>query len=248
MRLHLIACEVFFRELSWIASRSRRTVDVTWLPKGLHDLGGAAMRQRLQEAIDAADGTPCEAIALAYGLCNNGLAGLTARTHPLIVPRAHDCISAFLGSRARYSTYFFSHPGTFFRTTGWIERGESGGGAMGLPTQVGGLALDRDALVARYGEDNARYLIEELGDPARNYRCLAFIRTGVEPDGSFEERARAEAQARGWEYEVLEGDLGLLERLVDGPWEKRELLVVPPGRRVVATHDERIVALGEEPA
>ena len=245
MRLKVIACEVLFRELSLIASRSGRTVDFEWLPKGLHDLGGAAMRERLQGVIDATDAAGYEALALGYGLCNNGLVGLNARSVPLVLPRAHDCITAFLGSRERYARYFASHPGTYFRTTGWLERGEAAGGAFGLPTQVGGLSLDRDAMVAKYGEDNARYLTEELGDLARHYRRLAFIRMGLAVDDAFEARARDEARRRGWEYEPLQGDLALLERLVEGPWDDREFLIVPPGRRTVATHDERILAIEE---
>jgi hypothetical protein len=245
VRLRVIACEVFFREISLVASRSGRTVDLEWLPRGLHDLGGAAMRERLQLAIDEADAARYEAVALGYGLCNNGLVGLAARSVPLVLPRAHDCITAFLGSRERYARYFASHPGTYFRTTGWLERGDTEGGAFGLPTQVGGLGLDRDAMIAKYGEDNARYLMEELGNLTRHYRRLAFIRMGLEVDDAFETRARSEADMRGWEYERLTGDISLLERLVNGPWDDREFLVVPPGRRAVATHDERILALDE---
>jgi hypothetical protein len=248
VRIRVIACEVFFRELSLIAARSGRTVDFDWLPRGLHDLGGAAMRERLQRAIDAADAGRYEALVLGCGLCNNGLVGLAARSVPLVLLRAHDCITAFLGSRERYVHYFASHPGTYFRTTGWLERGDSEGSAFGLPTQVGGLSLDRDAMVAKYGEDNARYLMEELGDLTRHYRRLAFIRMGLAVDDAFEAQARDEANTRGWEYECLTGDISLLERLVDGPWDDREFLIVPPGRRTAATHDERILVFeGEEP-
>jgi hypothetical protein len=40
MRLRIVACEIFFRELCHLASRSPRKVDVEFLPKGLHDQGG----------------------------------------------------------------------------------------------------------------------------------------------------------------------------------------------------------------
>jgi hypothetical protein len=58
---------------------------------------------------------------LAYGLCSGGIAGLSASTIPMIVPRAHDCITLFLGSRQRYQDYFFENGGTYFMTTGWFE-------------------------------------------------------------------------------------------------------------------------------
>ncbi len=246
MRLKLIACEVFLREVSSIVPLSPCRVETEWLPQGLHDQGGAAMRARLQQAIDAADTEPHDAIVLAYGLCNNGLAGLTARTKPLVLVRAHDCITAFLGSKERYLAYFTAHPGTYFRTTGWTEKTAQSSGALGLPSQVGGLRLDQDALVAKYGEDNARYLMQELGDLTRCYRRLAFIRMGVEPDRSFEQAAEAEAERRGWEYELVPGDIGLLRRLVAGSWDERDFLVVPPGRRVRATQDERVIAVDED--
>ena len=64
---------------------------------------------------------PCSS---ATALCSNGLVGLTARNIPVVVPRAHDCITLFLGSKERYLDYFQSHTGVYFKTSGWIERGE----------------------------------------------------------------------------------------------------------------------------
>ena len=145
MRLRIVACEIFFRELCHLAARSPRKVDVEFLPKGLHDQGGGVMRERLQAAIDATDPGKHDAVALAYGLCNNGLVGLEARALPLVLLRAHDCITAFLGSRARYARYFDERPGTYFETTGWLERGVDGG-PYGLPSQTGGLGFDLAAL------------------------------------------------------------------------------------------------------
>jgi hypothetical protein len=127
VRLRIVACEIFFRELCHLAARSPRKVDVEFLPKGLHDQGGAVMRERLQAAVDATDPGRHDAVALAYGLCNNGLVGLRSRALPLVLLRAHDCITAFLGSRARYARYFDERPGTYFETTGWLERGVDGG-------------------------------------------------------------------------------------------------------------------------
>ncbi len=245
MRLRIVACEIFFRELCHLAARSPHKVDVEFLPKGLHDEGGSVMRERLQAAIDATDPARHDAVALAYGLCNNGLVGLQARSLPLVLLRAHDCITAFLGCRARYARYFEERPGTYFETTGWLERGVDGG-PYGLPSQTGALGFDLAALTEKYGEDNARYILETM---TRHYRRLAFIRMGVEPDGSFEERTRELAAERGWEFEALDGDLGLLRRLVDGPWDPSDFLVLQPGERAAATlGDEVIVAEPVSPA
>ena len=124
MRLKLIACEVLYREMCAAVARAPHQVDIEFLPKGLHDLGGAAMRARLQEIVDAADPARYEALLLGYALCGNGVAGLRSRALPLVIPRAHDCIALLMGSRQRYQEYFDNTPGVYFRSTGWLERGE----------------------------------------------------------------------------------------------------------------------------
>jgi hypothetical protein len=232
VRLKLIACEVLYREMCAAVARSPHQVDIEFLPKGLHDLGGLAMRARLQEAADRADATRYEAVLLGYALCGNGVAGLVSRTQPLVIPRAHDCIALLMGGRDRYRSYFENHPGVFFRSTGWLERGQD-------LDQAAPCTLE--ALIARYGEDNGRYLFEQFNGYQRNYRQLAYIATGLEPDGSFEQQAREEAARRGWQFETIRGDLRLLERLVAGDWDEADFLVVPPGWRVKATYDDGVI-------
>src|SRR5689334_22348893 len=169
-RFKLISCEVFYREMCAAVARSPHIVDIEFLPKGLHDIGAKRMRVRLQEVLDQVDESRYEAVLFGYGLCNNGLAGITAHDIPLIVPRAHDCITLFLGSKQRYLDYFHMHPGVYFKTTGWMERGTNPANTDGdsLQNQVG-LNARLDDLIARYGEDNGRYLYEMLGDDKRNY-------------------------------------------------------------------------------
>ena len=232
VRLKLIGCEVLYRELCHVVARSRNQVDVEFLPKGLHDLGGEGMRVRLQEVVDRVDSSRYEAVLFGYGLCGNGIAGLAARSLPLVLPRAHDCITLFLGSRERYLDYFNTHPGTYFKTSGWIERAS---GLVDLERQI---TLGYDELVAKYGEENAKYLHEEL---TKHYRQFTFIETGIEPDDRFERHTREEAGRRGWSFEKVQGDLGLFQRLVDGPWDDGDFLVAPPGARVVVSHNDGII-------
>ncbi len=242
MRLKLISCEIFYREFLAAVARSPHTVDVEFLPKGLHDVGTEKMQGELQAAVDRVDPARYEAVLLGYGLCNNGIAGLAARQIPLVVPRAHDCITLFLGSSQRYLDYFNSHPGVFFKTTGWIERGGSDGELTQLAIgKAIGWGADYEALVAKYGEDNARYLQEQLGALTQQYRQFTYIEMGVEPDGSFERRTRDEAAKRGWKFEKLAGSLAMIQRLVNGVWDAAEFLVVPPGHRIVARYDEGII-------
>jgi Protein of unknown function (DUF1638) len=242
MRLMLLSCEIFFREFCACVARSPHTIDVEFLPKGLHDIGTEGMHKRLQAALDQIDEKAYDAILLGYGLCNNGIVGLQARLKPLVVPRAHDCITLFMGSPARYMDYFQNHPGVYFKTTGWIERGSAEGELSQLALGKNlGMAQTFEELAARYGEENARFLQEELGNLTKHYRQFTFIKMGLEQDDSYEQRTREDAAARGWKFEKLEGDMGLIERLVNGVWDEKEFLVVPPGHRVVPTYDERII-------
>jgi len=243
MRLKLLSCEVFYREMAYAISRSPNIVDVEFLPKGLHDIGAKGMRERVQGALDRIDESQYDAVLFGYGLCNNGLAGLRARGIPLVVPRAHDCITLFLGSKERYVEYFYAHPGVYFKTTGWIERGENTGELRQLSIQQQtGLNVRLGEFIAKYGEDNGRYLYEMLGNDTRNYGQFTFIEMGVEPDGSYEARTREDAERRGWKFAKVRGDLSMIQRLVDGHWDNREFLVVPPGHQIVAKYDEGIIA------
>ena len=241
-RLKLIACEILYRECCAAIARSVNQIDVEFLPKGLHDIGQAGMSSRLAEVVAAVNEETCDAILLGYGLCNNGIAGLSTRTVPLVVPRAHDCITLFLGSKERYLDYFHNNPGVYFKTSGWIERGE---GLTQLDTDsthdFSTFNPTYEDLVAKYGEDNAKFLYEQLTDMTANYGKMTYIEMGIEPDDRFEQTARRQAEEKEWKFEKLAGDMSLIQSLVDGPWDEDRFLVVPPGSRVAASFDEGVI-------
>src|ERR1019366_3101263 len=133
-----------------------------------------------------------------------------------------------------------SNPGVYFRSTGWLERGE---GLLPIAQMRTGVGTTLADLIAKYGEENGRYLFEELNRYEQIYRRLTFIETGLEPDGCFEDRARQEAVRRGWDFEKIQGDLGLFHRLVWGDWNDSDFLTVPPGARISVTYDDAIIAV-----
>ncbi|MBL8177412.1 MAG: DUF1638 domain-containing protein [Bryobacterales bacterium] len=243
MRFQLISCEVLFREMCDAVARSPHQVDVQFLSKGLHDLGGKAMRLELQKRIDGAG--PCDAVLMGYALCGNGLHGLTARNAPLVAPRAHDCIALLMGSRESYAQYFEENPGTYFRSTGWLERGK---GLQQLSMGKNPVGTTLSELIERYGEENGRYLFDEFTRYQQHYRQLTYIESGLEPDASFERQARGEAEEKGWAFSKLRGSLHWLRQLVNGDWPEADFLVVPPGGTMVASFDERIIRIEENTA
>ena len=54
MILHLIACQVFYREVSYLASQSKQITSVSWMPQGMHDTPDL-LRKNLQSEIDRLD-------------------------------------------------------------------------------------------------------------------------------------------------------------------------------------------------
>jgi hypothetical protein len=243
MRIKLIACEVFFRELCHVLARATNQVDVEFLPKGLHDLPSGLMSGRLQERIDAVEPGRYDRIVMAYGLCNNGTSGLVARHTPLVIPRGHDCITVFLGDRTRYARYFADHPGTYFLTSGWIERGENGSDLSQLSVaRKSGMDMTYAELVEKYGEENAAFLHETLHtNKAQHYGHYTFIEMGVEPDGRFRAEAERRATAKGWTFSHEAGDMSVIAQLVDGPWADDIFLNIAPGSRLAPSFNDDIV-------
>jgi len=235
MRLHLIGCSVLIRELSDAIVLSSHTVDARYLPAGLHDIAGEGMRDQIQQAIDDAEPSQYDAVVIGYGLCGNGLVGLHARTTRLVIPRAHDCITLLMGSRARYRSYFEANTGVYFRSAGWVQR------AAEMEEQLSEhlFSARKEDLIAKYGEEAGRYLWEEFTSYRRNYRKLTYIRTACDVTNSFCDQARAEAREKSWEFEEIEGDNALFRRLLSGDWTN-DFLVVAPGQQIAATYDEHI--------
>ena len=249
MNIKVIACDVLNREISMISSQSEHFVDVTFLPQGLHNEPDL-LRRTLQEQIDLANKGfhlrylektslddfslfDYDFIVLGYGLCSNGIAGLSSARIPLVIPRAHDCITILLGSKERYREYFDSHKGIYWYSAGWIER----------TLQPGEERYRRiyDHYVKKYGEDNANYLMEMEQAWFKSYHYAAYIDWGLPRSSFYRDYTKQCAKFLGWQYDELKGDRGLLENIINGRFLGNEVLLAPPGEEIHPSYDDMII-------
>lgn len=223
----ILACPVF---RVWLEANLGATLvdHVTFLDEGLH-ARPAGLRQAIQTAIDGL--RQPGVVALAYGLCGNGLHGVQAGAHTLLIPRSHDCIALLLGSHAAYQAQLAGEPGTYFLSSGWIASGKN--------------PLDESrALETRYGAETAAWLMDAQ---YQHYRRLILV--GQDPRELEAVRPKAleiaEYCARwGMRYEERLGSGDYLGRLVAALQmlstagavaagiARDDFLVIPPGGSV----------------
>lgn len=211
----LIACEILRPDLDKLRDEIAPHVKLHYLDQDLHRYPHR-MPAILQEAIDqhAAD---AGRIVMGYGLCSNGVVGIKAPHQPLIIPRIHDCITLYLGSREAYECQFKSCPGTYYLTESWIEHHKDPLGTM------------QHEYEPKLGREMAEWgMKEEMKHQVR----IALVDSGV-GDGVPEcVRQRAKDNAAFFEkkYEELSGQPDFLKRLLLGPYDNEDdFITVPPG-------------------
>lgn len=235
----LLSCAVLYRECYYCASEAKNFIDVQIIEQGLHDVGTEKMSSRLQQEIDKVDSKQYEAILLGYGLCNNGIVGLSSEL-PMVIPRGHDCITLLLGSKEKYQEYFDANPGTFFQSAGWIEQAKDNLSNPESTTRRMGLA-QYDEYVKEYGEVYAKYIVESLGGGLNHYEKLTYIDTEVGEQNKLKEHAKENARDNNWNYEEMEGSTNLLLKMMNGDWNEEEFLVVQPGKTIEPSYCSKVI-------
>jgi hypothetical protein len=213
------------REAYYCAARSKNVVDVVLMEQGLHDEPDR-LRTEVQKALDNThdiQGRAYDASLLGYGLCSNGIVGLSAKI-PIVVPRGHDCITLLLGSKDKYKEYFDSHRGVYWYSPGWIESGKQ-------PSQERYEKL-LEEYKEKYGDDNAQYLMEVEQSWIKEYNWATFIDWGLVDSSEYKDYTKRCAEFLHWKYEELKGSPALMQKLIDGLWDESEFLIVKPGQKV----------------
>ncbi|MCE5259268.1 MAG: DUF1638 domain-containing protein [Chloroflexi bacterium] len=241
MHYKLIACDVFARLAYYCAAFSPHIIDIELLKKGLHNIP-TNLNQELSERINHIEPGNYDAILLGYGLCGNSISGIRATHTPVIIPRAHDCITLFLGSAETYGKEARANPGTYWYTPDYIERGGAAGDVVALGASVSG-NMDEvyQEYVEKYGKDNADYLMEVMGAWTQHYNRAVYIRTCEATFPDLSAQARETADRRGWNYVEMAGSLLLIRDLLEGRWDAKRFLTVLPGHTVEASNDEGII-------
>ena len=211
----VVACRVMEPELKKV-SKGHNGVKIRYLDQGLHrtpqDMAGL-----VQEEIDQA-AKSAKRIVLAYGLCSNGIVGVSARQQGLIVPRCHDCIAFFLGSPAAYQEAFKDRPGTYYLTPGWVAEKKDP------------LGIVENDYAPRFGWDTAVWVMEE---ELKHYSHIALIDTGVTDLAPLRQRALENARVFHKEYEEIQGRrLKYFSKIIRGPYPPDDFITLKAGETV----------------
>lgn len=209
-RTKVIACAVVIEEMLPLMPPN---MEYEVLDLSLH-FSPAALKSALQNAVNAsAAGT--DNILLGYGLCSKAVVGLKAEGCTLVMPRVDDCIAIFLGSQAAYKQQLYSVPGTYYLTKGWMKE---------ACTPFG----EYDILVERYGEEKARWLLNQI---LKHFTRLAFINTGPYKLEDCMARAQCTAERFGLQYEEIQGSDTLIKKMLYGPWDD-DFVIAASGKTI----------------
>ncbi len=218
----VLACQVFQGVLEKHIT-DNFVNQIIYLDYGLH-VFPKKLNQSLQSTID--DIEP-GLIILGYGLCGNGLDGIRAGDHTLLIPRADDCIAIFLGSYKAYLQEFNTTPGTYYLTKGWLESGSN-------PLQ------ESKKYAAKYGHEQAEWIMEQQ---YQHYERLAFVAHSLEDLEKYRPQALEVSQycqRWGMRYEEIQGSEDYIKNLIEVAvaLEKAdgEFIVIPPGGELKQSH------------
>ncbi|NBC82359.1 MAG: DUF1638 domain-containing protein [Bacteroidetes bacterium] len=212
----IIACGSIKPEINRLNADIGNKTEVIFFDQGLHRIPHK-MPDILQETIDEiADRAEVETIVLGYGLCSNGVVGLKAPRQGLIIPRAHDCIAFFLGSRQAYHRNFKEFPGTYYLSKSWIDN------------QKDPIGLMKNEYTERVGPEDAEWAMKE---EIKHYSQIAFINTIPEEANKYRKVAQMNADYFQKKYKEYKGEPTYILKILNGPYDD-DFVHIPPGELV----------------
>jgi hypothetical protein len=229
----LLACSVFEREIALYGQGARHIAELRFFEIGLHDQPDH-LRAILQENFDAVDArNDIEAVVLAYGLCGRGTAGLRPLRHKLVIPRAHDCVTLFMGSKEAYAEHHRRCPTCYYYTPGWNRARRVPGPEM--------LEALRAKLAARFDPEEIEFLIETEREQWALRDTATYVDLGTDDAPAEADYAGKCAEWLGWKFERLQGDATLLKDLLWGRWDNERFQIIKHGMQLGHALDESIL-------
>jgi hypothetical protein len=207
----IIACRVMKPELDTLAE-AHSHIEIRYLDQNMHERP-EQMPAVIQAEIDTVEAY-ADQVILGYGLCSNGITGIRAPRSGLIIPRVHDCITLFLGSRAAYEKVFYEHPGTYYLTPGWVEDRKDPLGYM------------ESAYVPKMGREMAEWGIRE---ELKNYTRIVMIDTQSADMEPLRRIARENAEFLEKEYAEISGRQDFFRKILFGPYPEADFIHLQAG-------------------
>ena len=204
-----------------------------FLEVGLHDQP-TNLRSLLSGAVGSAEDDPrVQQVVLVYGLCGLALVDISPRRCPLVVARAHDCITLFLGSKERYAAAMRDAPGTYWYSPGWNK-------ARRVPGPDREAALRRE-YTAKFGAEEAEALMEMERAAFAQHSTAGYTDLGLPGDEESRRYAEQCARSLGWRFQGHAGTPRSCSDLLNGPWDAERFLTVRPGERIAHSPDAAII-------
>lgn len=242
MKFKCICCDALARQTYLCAAQSPHLIDIELVSMGQH-IKPEELNRTLQYKIDSVIDNTYDGILLCYGLCGKATSGLTARDIPIVMPRAHDCITLYLGSKEEYKKQQEACPGTIWYTKDYMERLDNATEFTGMGASSAELYDEKayEAMVGRMGKERADRIIASMGEMTKNYERVVFIEQDTGDSKKEEEFVRKEAEIKGWRFEKITGDMRLIKRLLEGEWPEEDYLRVQPGQTIAIGFGDKIV-------
>lgn len=199
MRIGIVACETFRRELDMITQGDEDIVHKEYLEFGLHEYP-EELKRTVVEKVNALEGK-VDAVFLGYGYCQS-LKGITARMRvPTVMIEADDCVGAFL-TPSGYERERKTCAGTWYATPAFCEMGKEWFQKR-LESQMPAEQLKE---LEATGYD-ASWFLHQLFD---GYSRALFIDTGIGDRDYFEALSRKFASELDLRHECCAGTLSIV--------------------------------------
>ncbi|HTY47075.1 MAG TPA: DUF1638 domain-containing protein [Methanomassiliicoccales archaeon] len=199
MRIGIVACETFRREIDAITNGDEDIVHKEYLEFGLHEYPEELKRTVISKVNALHD--KVDAVFLGYGVCQSLKDVKRFFTVPTVMIDADDCVGALI-TQAEYERERKKCAGTWFATPAFCEMGED---------------WFRDRMIKDMGEEAVRQLDEQgygvdwfLHKMFDGYSRALFIDTGVGEREYFEALSRKFAAKLNLRHECRLGTLDVL--------------------------------------